>query len=320
MQKKFILKCLFFVFALIAIFCVLLFAIPKDNNAYLCEYNKKLALLENTPQPRIILVGGSNIALGVDSKTLKDSLNINVVNFGLHAGIGIRIPFEDCLNYVRKGDIVIAQFEYKHFQGGYGEPETLPAFMIATDWIYSSKLSFNQWKSVLNGIPTIALLQVKRLIKYPLNKSFDSPKVNKKYEYIASGFNEYGDEASHLLFPSEKLTITGGSKVYQVDNNFMEWLAAIIYKYEQAGAEVIMLPPVCVKSFFEDIETNTKSIAEALRNIKHPFLVEPSYMVLDDSCYFNTMYHVNRSGVMQNTSHIIKVMREHINAPKKEMP
>ena len=121
MIQKFILRFLLFVFAYIVLNSVLLFVIPKDNNAYLCEYNKKVHLLKTIPQPRMIFVGGSNIAFGIDSKIISDSLNVNVVDFGLHGGIGIRIPFEDCLNYVHKGDIVIAQFEYEQFNnGGYG--------------------------------------------------------------------------------------------------------------------------------------------------------------------------------------------------------
>lgn len=312
MIQKFILRFLLFVFAFIVLNSVLLFVIPKDNNDYLCEYSHKINLLETTSQPRMIFVGGSNIAFGIDSKAISDSLNINVVNFGLHGGIGIRIPLEDCLHYVHKGDIVVAQFEYGQFKGGYGEQETLPDFMVATNWKYAQKLHVNQWNFIISGSPILAVKNLKRLLKYPLSGSWNSSEINAKYAYVASGFNEYGDEVSHLNFPSEKIAISNKQTKANgaINIDFMKWLADIIHQYEQIGVEVIMLPPVCVKSYYNNVYN--ANFAKELEKISHPYIVEPSYMVLDDSCYFNTGYHVNNNGVLQNTSHIIKVMREHI--------
>ena len=56
--------------------------LPMEQDGYLQAYNKKCQLLEDTPSPRIIFVGGSNLAFGLDSQRIKDSLNINVINYG----------------------------------------------------------------------------------------------------------------------------------------------------------------------------------------------------------------------------------------------
>lgn len=66
-----------------------------EQDGYLQAYNKKCQLLEDTPSPRIIFVGGSNLAFGLDSQRIKDSLNINVINYGLHAGIGLKYMIDD---------------------------------------------------------------------------------------------------------------------------------------------------------------------------------------------------------------------------------
>lgn len=311
MLKKFIFKFSLLALVFILINVVLLFGIPKNNNGYLCEYNRKVALLETTQQPRIIFVGGSNIAFGVDSHAIQDSLNMNVINFGLHAGLGIKLPLEDCLDYVRKGDVVVIQTEYAPFyNGGNGDPATLPAFMAATNWRYVFKLHYEQWKNVLAGLPKLASSNMQRFKRSLRTKSFDSPKAEQgKYAYVASGFNDLGDEVSHWSCPNGALKASGKFS-RQVDEDFVQWLATTIHKYEEAGAEVIMLPPVCVQSHYENDYND--DIAKALKSIGRPYVVAPSYMVLDDSCYFNTGYHVNRSGVIQNTNHIITVMREHL--------
>lgn len=77
--------------------------------------------------PRIIFVGGSNLAFGLDSQRIKDSLNINVINYGLHAGIGLKYMVDDISTYARKGDIIVFAPEYSHFYSGlaYGESITI---------------------------------------------------------------------------------------------------------------------------------------------------------------------------------------------------
>ena len=110
-MKRFWLKGLLVVFLFVVANAVLLWGIPKDGNAYECEYNHKVELIASTPQPRIILIGGSTVAFGTDSRRIMDSLHCHVVNFGLNKGVGIRYLLDDCLQYVRKGDVIVFQIQ-----------------------------------------------------------------------------------------------------------------------------------------------------------------------------------------------------------------
>ena len=308
-MKKFIRKMTILVTALVAINLLLLCAVPKDKNGYLCEYKDKIQLLDSVSQPRIIFIGGSSVAFGTDSKTIGDSLHCNVVNFGLHGGIGIRYPLDDALQYIGKGDVVVLQFEYGNFfSGGNGEAETFPRFMVENDWRNFDRLNFKQWEYILSGIPMEALKNLKRLAVFLLRGSFDTPTVNNKFMYVKSGFNEYGDEVSHLSYPSVEYSSSNKTNTKQVHSEFMSWLADAITKYEQAGATVIMLPPVCVESHFK--ATYNDNVEQALKEINHPYLVSPESMVVDDSCSFNTGYHMNEEGVRQNTTNIITTLKQ----------
>lgn len=71
-----------------------------------------------------------------------------------------------------------------------------------------------------------------------------------------------------------------------------------------------MIPPVNVKS--NHLVTYNEKIPDALKSINHPYVVSPFYMLLDDSCSFDTGYHVNREGVKQNTKHLIKILRSEL--------
>lgn len=305
-MKRFIKKILLFTLLFVTINLVLLFSIPKDCNAYLCEYNHKVELIDKTPQPRMMFIGGSNIAFGINSKTIIDSLHINVINLGLHGGIGIRFPLEDYLQYVKKGDIVVIQMEYENYKGGNGELETFLPLMVATDWRKTYLLNLQQWENIVLGVPQVAIGNLKRLIKYPFTGSFDTSTESVDYGYSKSGFNEFGDEVSHLNYPSKYPSIKK-DKEQEISIDFLEWLTGAIQRYEEVGAKVVMLPPVIIASHFKAHYND--NIEKALEKFHHPYIVKPEYMSLHDSCVFNTRYHVNAEGVKQNTAHIISVFK-----------
>ena len=307
-MKRFIIKTLVLVAAFVGINLLLFLALPKDKADYLYEYNHKTSLLDTVCQPRIIFMGGSSIAFNNDSKTIRDSLKCNIINCGLHAGIGIRIPFEDGLQYIKKGDIVVLQIEYaNYFNGGNGEQETLPAFMSVTGWRIWKSFNANQWKKLIQGVPRENMTNLIHLAQKALKGSQEAPSQNQTFVYTKEGFNEFGDEVSHLNYPNLKYLGSGKKTERAVNRDFIEWLSRTIEQYEMAGAQVIMMPPACILSSFN--KNYNDHIKEALAKIKHPYIVEPSSMALPDTCMFNTEYHLNREGVRRNTQNIIQALK-----------
>ena len=60
-----------------------------DPNNYLASSIDKHYRLDSLGSPRLILVGGSNLAFGVDSKYMEQRLGMPVVNMATHAGLGM---------------------------------------------------------------------------------------------------------------------------------------------------------------------------------------------------------------------------------------
>lgn len=89
-------------------------SIKPDTENYFYASLEKTRLLQETPSPRIILFGGSNIAFGIDSEMMAQELGIPVINDGLHAGLGI-IPLNEIRDYIRQGDIIILSLESHTF-------------------------------------------------------------------------------------------------------------------------------------------------------------------------------------------------------------
>ena len=80
-------------------------------DAYLAAVKDKERLLKETPGPRLICVGGSGLAFGLDSKLLAERYAYHPINLGLHAGLGGDFMLRWAGANARRGDVVILCLE-----------------------------------------------------------------------------------------------------------------------------------------------------------------------------------------------------------------
>ena len=86
-----------------------------DSSQYMAAISDKHHRLSTVESPRIILVGGSNLAFSVDSEKIEKHFERPVVNMGLHAGLGLKFMLNEIQPALNGGDIVIIFPEYEHF-------------------------------------------------------------------------------------------------------------------------------------------------------------------------------------------------------------
>lgn len=289
-MKTFINKIFIFV-GILAVLILIIAMLPIEQDNYLQAYNKKCKLLEITPSPRIIFVGGSNLSFGLDSQRIKDSLDINVINFGLHAGIGLKYMIDDISIYARKGDIIVFAPEYQHFySGAYGESETIAPLMAVAHWRKVHLLDMRQWINVVTGLPQIP----KSSSLMPPNRTSQS--------YKASGFNEYGDETQHWAFKGARINAKPFKGTF--NKQFCKYFISKIINL-QKKCSVFIIPPIYTESAYNINQNDIAIIEEFLEKEGCPFLVSPKAHVLRDEYAYDSEYHMNRQGVDEYTSFII---------------
>ena len=107
---QFILK-LFVLLALVVVYTAAL--IPQYEDSYNAALVDKVARLKSINEPKIVLIGNSNVAFGYDSKLIEEATGMPVVNMGLHGGLGNKFH-DDMMDYnVTPGDIyVISHISY----------------------------------------------------------------------------------------------------------------------------------------------------------------------------------------------------------------
>ncbi len=305
-MKQFIIKisCLFLLVA--GLLTLSLFFIPDhfSENTLLASLPSKNELLKNTESPKIILIGGSNVSFGMNSRKISEKFKIPVINMGIHGGIGLQFLMNDVKPFIGKGDIVVLMPEYENFYSPdfYGEMELIPIlFSIAPET--RKTVEPNQWKHLFKFLPTYSAKKIKNIFFYS-NKPVD-PKTD---VYGPSSFNEYGDAYIHWTMPDQQFTpekIKSDEKINQEVISFIKDYKAYI---ANKGATLLLLPPVIEKQSFLNQKYIVDIVNTALTKNQIPYLSQPEKYVFSKDHFFNAMYHPNKKGVDLRTQLVIEDM------------
>ena len=86
---------------------VLLAVCPQYTRNYAGSFVDKMKRLESVHEPKITIVGNSNVAFGIQSDLIERELNMPVVNLGLHGGCGNAFHERMASFNINKGDIIV---------------------------------------------------------------------------------------------------------------------------------------------------------------------------------------------------------------------
>ena len=74
---------------------IVVFALPPVyDNTFIGELGEKYDRLNSIDEPKIVIVGGSSVAFGIDSELMEEKLGMKVVNFGLYANLGTKLMLD----------------------------------------------------------------------------------------------------------------------------------------------------------------------------------------------------------------------------------
>lgn len=265
---------------------------PRASKSLLFANQQKDKLLLSTASPRIIFVGGSNLSFGLNSQMVKDELNVNPINTGVHASIGLRYMLNNTIQYVRDGDIIILSLEYSHFYRDYDyvSEELLRTILD----VNLSKVKLLSPQQVINLIPLIPKYTVS---KFEYSEYFD---VIESDIYSVNSFNQYGDVDAHWGMKKVEFQPYGTINTELNESSFLH-----ILEFQE---EVIKRGAILFITYpgFQDISfANSKEQIERveIEFNKHGFLIlgTPERYKIPDEMVFNTPYHLTKEGVDYRT-------------------
>ncbi len=301
-MKTFIYRLLLFVFviSLVVIVGFFLPVTPRASRTYLYGNILKDSLLQNIPAPRIILVGGSNLSFGINSKMIHDSLFRNPINTGINANIGIIYMMDNTIRYVEEGDVVIVSPEYEQFTSiAYGGEELLRTV---------TNYSVDKLKDLRNK----QLLSIsKYIVKYSLSKyrPIEYTQYRENKIYGVNSFNEFGDACGHWGLESTYFPVSYGGGKLPEDMYIFDQLDSFRNIIEAKGARLFVTFPGYQGSSFDNNIDFITTIADQFKRYEFNLLGTPTRYRIPDSLMFDTPYHLTKEGTDYRTSLLIEDLK-----------
>jgi len=292
-----------------------------DYNNYFGALIDKNHRLENTSSPRIIFVGASNLAFGLNSKKIEDEFKMPVVNMGLHGDLGLSFILNDVKHNIKQGDIVVLSIEYFLDKIYYKDLSYAVALypkgkeFIDYDkdyYIQKTKYYVNEAQQIRQKFFNFIF---EKIIRIKEAKVYVSSELN-SYDtlvYSRSAFNSNGDVVSHIdKKPLENLN--GRNNLEIVDYiKCIEKLNEFLKYANDNGARVYFTYASYAQS---EYDKNYKAVSDFENQLKDNMKIEiissPEDSVFPDSLFFDSVYHLNKDGREIKTDRIIKALKEKV--------
>ncbi len=272
----------------------------RFDEVYFGEMADKYERLRTVEGEKIVVIGGSSVAFGVNSEMMENYLGRPVVNFGLYGPLGTTIMLDLTRGHIREGDIVVIAAEPDHqtmsmtFNGeGFWQ-------CCDSDFTMLFKLRGDKIGQMLGSFWIYAQ---KKLNFYRYGKA----QPNDVYSH--SSFNERGDMVFRRndvdmddWFDDEVLINLDPSII---DDEFIDYVNDYVAYCERQGATVYWsYPPMNILAVQQDYEERLTYATYLREHLDCEVISNLDDYILWPGYFYDTNYHVNTRGVSVHTANL----------------
>lgn len=274
------------------------------QNSYYAELPLMYQRLNNAEGPKIVVVGGSNVAFGLDTALLEELLaekgfDYTVCSFGHYAAVGTSAMLDLSRNTLNEGDIVILAIE--------PSSETMSTYFGATAF----------WKCAENA-PEL-LLAVSRDKQAALFGNYVSY-LQERYGIFTSGIlpqvegvyaKDSFNERCDLIFDRAGNTMPLGYDTARpvdlaavsISGDFAEQVNQYCLTAEKAGARVCMSFSPINRTALTDSSQEAVNAYFQLCNSTFicPVISDPNSYILNSGWFYDSNFHLNSAGAVVRT-------------------
>ncbi|MBQ8641476.1 MAG: hypothetical protein IJ480_04600 [Clostridia bacterium] len=277
------------------------FGLPAQyTDTFLGEMTFKFDRLRSVEGPKVVVVGGSSVAFGLDSAALEEAVGMPVVNFGLYATLGTRYMMDMSKAGIGDGDIVILAPET--------DPQTMSLYFNAEavwqamdqDLSMLRYVPYDNWGELSGGLWNFAAA------KYGYWTADNAPEPDGVY--AVSSFNEYGD----IVYPRDFNIMVGDYDPSQIltldssllDADFIDYVNDYAAWCDRQGASLYYsFSPMNEAALAEGTtdETILAFYAALAGALECPVLSDINDYIMDAQYFYDTNFHLNDTGVQVRT-------------------
>lgn len=304
------------------------------NNWWVVEaFRRKIRCVRSVSEPKILIVGGSNVHFGVNAEAIGKIVGIPTLNFGIHAGVSFVVLPHILKTVLRPGDKVILALEYSYYgqlQAARSVPVPITSLTaslcLSLDPMLFFKLSLKEKRTFLSKIEPDELRQ--RLKGWLHGVVPDVP-------YEVSGINPWGDETidyealldGAALFDEHMTKARSGEVcLFDMGEGRRRYVRDFVADCRENGIEVFATWPVTVDErpfcapFIDDVRSRIAGFYEAM-GVR--MLCDPEEAELSRHLMLDMHYHPTLAGARIRSGRLAQALcrelgREPMSAPDRK--
>lgn len=291
---KFMGKLILF-FIMVVAFCF--YVMPQYKNDYLAALLDKMERLKSIDEPKIVLVGNSNLVFGIQSEMIEKELGMPVVNMGLHGGIGNVFHERMAQCHVTEGDIYIL------CHTSYADDDSLSDEVLV-------------WSAIEDHFELWELLRISDI--YPMLKNYPTylkrclalysggrGNIDNGGMYARSAFNEYGDvclERNENGYTFQDSVVPPKINDITINriNELNQWLE------EQGATLLVAAYPIGEGELTAPKETFEAFQKELEERLDCEVISQYTDYMYDYDYFYDTNFHLTSEGAEIRTEQLIK--------------
>ncbi len=310
-MKRFLTK----IVALVAIFVVSIMLIgvivlsliaPQYKYGYNASLIDKVERLKNCSSPKIILVGNSNLAFGINSEKIEYEFKMPVVNLSLHGGLGNEFHERIAKDYINSGDILIVCHSSFNDDGKIQDPE-LAWITLENNFELYGFVNKSNYFNMAMAFPTYCVKSLFLFIRRGGNQ-----KPQDCYSRLC--FNEYGDNIFPREYDRKKIPLDqlhpSTPKIGDVCVNRLNQLNEYC---KSKGAVMLIAGYPIFKPKDEDVDVQYfKKFKQKLQErLDCEVISDYTDYIYDETLFYNTNLHLTNEGAAIRTAQLIKDLKKY---------
>jgi len=285
--------------------------LPENPHSYYKAYARKLDRLRSLPSPKMVLVGGSNLAFGMDSSMLQRHIGMPVVNMGMNGGLGLDFMLKGVEPYLACGDVVVLAPEYPNFY----HARYVMGLKTLCEFLFENKTQLRNvgWLQVmplLKYMPVVIAERSMRVLRTIHRETFNLEDIPP--EYRISSFDEYGDITNVLVTSGGHEKILGplkegdkpGPLAIALINRFAK-------RCRRSGIVVVLTYSVLRQSDYDACRQDYERLSNVLKSeLSLTVLGSPQNYVFSDDAFYDTPDHLLYPAREKRTRCLIRQLKQ----------
>ena len=310
-MKKFILNILSF--AIIVFLCLFVIAMmnyfivgSQYSSLYQASVIDKINRLKSINEPKIILVGNSNLSFGIDSEMIEKAIGMPVVNLGLHGGLGNEFHENIAKENINNGDIVILCHSRYNDEADKIEDPLLACITIDNHIELLKMFRLEDYFSILISYPNYIKKSIFLWLTHKGNTLRDGC-------YARDSFNKYGDivyKPDYMQMNVEDFFAnTNDNEIFitQISNKCIKRLNDYNKYIVSRGATLIVAGyPIAYGKYSSFKYSDVKKFENELRNaLDCEVISDYTNYLFPYEYFYNTKSHLTKKGAEVRTKQLI---------------